>query len=191
MPHSNTFTYQSDFGTIFDISSIAVGKILTKHGLKKGRLPTSKAKNNGYVKLDNGIYVWNTHKTKKIISKYHKELDEEEKYTCLLRKIITNAYRLINSNDPNKMQSGETLLATRYFGIPTPVIEKIKYKVEFELSLKRYVSVDESILDFIQVCKYNDKVNLNNTGEMTYFRNMIERYYPEYLETLNIYLTFS
>lgn len=189
MLHSNTFIYQSDFGIIFGISSIAVGKILMKHGLKKGRLPTSKAKNNGYVKLDNGIYVWNTHKTKKIIYKYHKELDEEEKHTNCLRKIITNAYRLINSNDPNKMRTGETLLATRYFGIPTRVIEKIKYKVEFELSLKRYVSIDESILDFIQACKYNDE--LNNTGEMTYFRNMIEKYYPEYLETLNIYLTFS
>ena len=71
----------------------------------------------------------------------------------------------------------------RYDGIPKQMINKIKWKAEFDLSLIEYNDdAGQSMQDFFT---HTNKIILKE------FEYMLERYYPEYFEKFNTYKEFQ
>ena len=93
---------QTELGKKFGISAIAVGKILTEHGLKdqQTKQATQRALDEGYAEstpLKDGTpyFMWNIRKVKQIIAQEHTQLNIVDYWVNEVRKNLKKAERRI------------------------------------------------------------------------------------------------
>ena len=125
---------QTELGKLFGISSIKIGKILIKEGLKdqKTKKATEKALNEEYAistPLKDGtlFYLWNLKKCKKLISTEYKPINKIDYYFNEVKKIIKEANKLI---DEGSDKLGYMMWECAYDDIPKSIKEQVKNKVE-------------------------------------------------------------
>ena len=127
---------QTELGKKFGISSIAIGKLLTEHGLRDltTKSATSNAIDEGYAKFtplkDNTpFYMWNIKKCKNIISKQHEELSQVDYHVNEIKKIIKEAERLC---DIGQDKLGYMMYDCMYDEVPKQFRAEVKARIEAE-----------------------------------------------------------
>lgn len=125
---------QTNLGKKFNISSIAVGKLLIEAGLKDPdtKLATKKALDEGFAKstpLKDGTpyFMWNVDKVRPVISEKYKPLDAIDYWVNEVKRIYREAQKL---SDEGEDKMGYMLADTAYDDVPQSIKELVRKKVE-------------------------------------------------------------
>ena len=134
---------QTELGKKFNISAIAVGKLLMKYGLKdpETKLATKKALNEEYAKstpLKDGTpyFMWNIHKVHVLISKEYKPLSKVDYWVNEVQEMLKQADQMC---DEGNDKLGYMLADSVYEEVPEYIRQEVEEKVE---KLKNDKSLD-------------------------------------------------
>jgi hypothetical protein len=170
------YSSQTVIGASLGLSAIQLGKMLTELGLKSKFGPTKIAIDQKYaVIIKNRRYtniIWNTKKVKSIISQTYAHLATEEHWI----DYITNCIKKTSKNNDHPCY-----ISLQYFYFDVPNNLHIKYKPEFAYKLKES-SLSETIEYF---------TSFANKEHLKLFKDMIAKYYPEYINKLKYYMVFQ
>ena len=178
---------QTEIGKIFGISAIAVGKILTNFGLKDNQGATEKALKEKYaiaVESKKGFefFLWDDKKLGHIISKLHNKLSLEDYWINVTKENILNLKRDRNNNQEDSLF--DKIYYMIYDLIPSQISSIVRNKVDFDLTLDDCHDFNKAIYKFT-----SDYID--DKKELDSFKNMIKKYYPEHLNKLKTFITFS
>jgi hypothetical protein len=183
----NRFRNQTEIGKMFGLSDIKIGQLLSEHGLKNGEIATQKALDDGYASytpLQDGtpFYMWD-HQKIRVLSQDAQLLAREERAINTVKDIIREATRLVNGDSRADEKVGYLIYEYRYDGIPSSVRNLIRWKPEFDLGLEQCKDgINKYLLEFI---------SQRSNVELEEITQMIQRYYPQYLEKIKTYTVFK
>jgi hypothetical protein len=132
---SDLWKNQTELGKLFGLSSIAVGKILSEHGLKDGKQATKKALDEEYatftpLKDGTPFYLWNTSKVSQIISRKHNPLTDIEIHVNNVKARLRETDRLYDSDSVTDQKLASLMMGTENDEVPSKIRDEVKRIVD-------------------------------------------------------------
>lgn len=129
---SKVWVNQTNLGRLFGLSAIAVGKILTSHGLKDGGGATSKALSEGWatstpLKDGTPFFMWNRDRCAELMGKSHQRLSRVDVAVNDVLKMIERAQECLDEGD-DKMAS--LIYDCMYDEVPEDIVDRVRERIE-------------------------------------------------------------